>query len=95
MINGMFNALSGLKNSAQKLQKSATNLQSSFEFEKKINIVGEAKPEQSELIGTDSISIDISKEVVTQITAKATFTANAKVVAIADQIIGTALDIKS
>jgi flagellar basal body rod protein FlgG len=95
VINGMFNALSGLKNSAQKLQKSATNLQSSFEFEKKINIVGEAKPEQSELIGTDSISIDISKEVVTQITAKATFTANAKVVAIADQIIGTALDIKS
>ena len=95
MINGMFNALSGLKNSAQKLQKSATNLQSSFEFEKKINIVGEAKPEQSELIGTDSISIDISKEVVTQITAKAEFSAHAKVVVIADHIIGTTLDIKS
>ena len=95
MINGMFNALSGLKNSAQKLQKSATNLQSSFEFEKKINIVGEAKPEQSELIDTDSISIDISKEVVTQITAKATFTANAKVVVTVDQIIGKNLDIKS
>ena len=88
MINGMFNALSGLKNSAQKLQKSATNLQSSFGFEEKMNIVGKAKPEKSELI-------DISKEVVTQITAKATFTANAKVVVMADQIIGTALDIKS
>ena len=88
MINGMFNALSGLKNSAQKLQKSATSLQNSFGFEEKMNIVGKAKPEKSELI-------DISKEVVTQITAKATFTANAKVVVTADQIIGTALDIKS
>ena len=88
MINGMLNALSGLKNSAQKLQKSATSLQNSFGFEGKMNIVGKAKPEKSELI-------DISKEVVTQITAKATFTANAKVVVIADQIIGTVLDIKS
>ena len=88
MINGMFNALSGLKNSAQKLQKSATSLQNSFGFEEKMNIVGKAKPEKSELI-------DISKEVVTQITAKATFTANAKVVVTADQIIGTTLDIKS
>ena len=88
MINGMFNALSGLKNSAQKLQKSATNLQSSFGFEEKMNIVGKAKPEKSELI-------DISKEVVTQITAKAEFSAHAKVVVIADHIIGTTLDIKS
>jgi flagellar hook protein FlgE len=88
VINGMLNALSGLKNSAQKLQKSATSLQNSFGFEEKMNIVGKAKPEKSELI-------DISKEVVTQITAKATFTANAKVVVIADQIIGTVLDIKS
>ena len=84
----MFNALSGLKNSAQKLQKSATNLQSSFGFEEKMNIVGKAKPEKSELI-------DISKEAVIQITAKAEFTANAKVVVIADQIVGTTLDIKS
>ena len=95
MINGMFNALSGLKNSAQKLQKSATSLQNSFGFEEKMNIVGKAKPDKSELIDIDSVYIDISKEVVTQITAKATFTANAKVVVMADQIIGTALDIKS
>ena len=88
MVNGMLNALSGLKNSAQKLQKSATSLQNSFGFEEKMNIVGKAKPEKSELI-------DISKEVVTQITAKAAFTANAKVVLIADHTIGTTLDIKS
>ena len=95
MINGMLNALSGLKNSAQKLQKSATNLQSSFGFEEKMNIVGKAKPDKSELIDIDSVYIDISKEAVIQITAKAGFTANAKVVVIADQIIGTTLDIKS
>ena len=95
MINGMLNALSGLKNSAQILQKSATNLQSSFGFEKNMDIVGKAKPEKSELIDTDSIYIDISEEIVTQITAKAAFTANAKVVVTADQIIGTTLDIKS
>ena len=88
MINGMFNALSGLKHSAQILQKSATNLQSSFGFEKNMDIVGKAKPEKSELI-------DTSAEIVNQITAKATFTANAKVVVTADQIIGTTLDIKS
>ena len=95
MINGMFNALSGLKNSAQKLQKSATSLQNSFGFEKKIDMVGKAKPEKSELIDTNSIYVDISEEVVTQITAKAALTANTKVVVTADQIIGTTLDIKS
>ena len=88
MINVMFNALSGLKNSAQKLQNSATSLKNSFGFEKNIDMVGKAKPGKSELI-------DISEEVVTQITAKATFTANAKVIVTADQIIGTTLDIKS
>ena len=95
MINGMFNALSGLKNSAQRHQKSAASLQNSFGFEKNIDMVGKAKPGKSELIDTNSIYIDISEEVVTQITAKAAFTANAKVVVTADQIIGTALDIKS
>jgi flagellar hook protein FlgE len=91
----MFNALSGLKNSAQKLQKSATSLQNSFGFEKKIDIIGKAKLGKSELIDTHSINIDISEEVVTQITAKAAFTANAKVAVTTDQIIGTILDIKS
>ena len=88
MINVMFNALSGLKNSAQKLQNSAISLKNSFEFEKNIDMVGKAKPGKSELI-------DISEEVVTQITAKAVFTANSKVVVTGDQIIGTTLDIKS
>ena len=95
MINGMFNALSGLKNSAQKLQESATRLQNSFGFEKNIDMVGKAKPGESELIDTNSIYIDFSEEVVTQITAKVAFTANARVVVTADQIIGTTLDIKS
>ena len=87
MINVMFNALSGLKNSAQKLQNSATSLKNSFGFEKNIDMVGKAKPGKSELI-------DISEEVVTQITANAVFTANAKIVVTADQTIGTTLDIK-
>ena len=87
MINVMFNALSGLKNSAQKLQNSATSLKNSFGIEKNIDMVGKAKPGKSELI-------DISEEVVTQITAKAAFTANAKIVVTADQTIGTTLDIK-
>ena len=95
MINGMFNALSGLKNSAQKLQKSATSLQNSFGFEKNINMVGKAKPGKPELIDPNSIYIDISEEVVTQIKAKAAFTANTKVVVTADQIVGTTLNIKS
>ena len=88
MINVMFNALSGLKNSAQKLQSSATSLKNSFGIEKNIDMVGKSKPGKSELI-------DISEEVVIQITAKAVFTANTKVVVTADQIIGTTLDIKS
>ena len=87
MINVMFNALSGLKNSAQKLQNSATSVKNSFGFEKNVDMVGKAKPGKSELI-------DISEEVVTQITSKAVFTANAKIVVTADQTIGTALDIK-
>ena len=88
MINGMFNALTGLKRSAQNLQKSATRLQSSFGFEKNMDRVGKTKPEKSELI-------DPSEEIVNQIAAKATFTANAKVVVTTDQIIGATLDIKS
>ena len=95
MINGMFNALSGWKSSAQKLQKSAISLQKSFGFEKNTDMTGKAKPGKSKLIDTNSINIDISEEVVTQITAKAAFTANAKVVVTTDQIIGTTLDIKS
>ena len=77
----MFNALSGLKNSAQRHQKSAASLQNSFGFEKNIDMVGKAKLGKSELIDTNSI--------------KAAFTANAKVVLIADHTIGTTLDIKS
>jgi flagellar hook protein FlgE len=95
VINGMFNALSGLKNSAQKLEKSITSLQNSFGFEKNINMVGKAKPEKSELIDNNSIYIDISEAAVTQIKAKAAFTANTKVVVTADQIVGTTLNIKS
>ena len=95
MINGMFDALSGLKNAAQKLQKSATSLQNSFRFEKNIDMVGTTKSGKPELIDTNSIYIDISEEAVTQITAKAAFTANAKVAVTADQIVGRTLDIKS
>jgi len=89
VINGVFNAHSGLKNSAQKYQKSATSLQNYFGFEKNIDMVGKTKLGKSELIDTNST------ELVAQITAKAAFTANTKVVVTAEQIIGTTLDIKS
>jgi len=39
--------------------------------------------------------VNISKEMVNQITAQAAFTANAELTVIADETIGTILDIKS
>ncbi|HJO57230.1 MAG TPA: flagellar basal body rod C-terminal domain-containing protein [Nitrospinaceae bacterium] len=40
-------------------------------------------------------NVDIAEEMVSQITAKAAFTANARVIRAADEMIGTLLDIKS
>ena len=40
-------------------------------------------------------NVDIAEEMVGQITFQAAFTANAKVIMTADEVIGTILDIKS
>ena len=97
MINNMFNALSGLVVSAQKLQNSANNLANLKDLGLGINkvIVGD-KPESLPDVDSTAMSkVNISKEMVNQITAQAAFTANAELTVIADETIGTILDIKS
>ena len=93
MINAMFNALSGMVSSAQKLQNSASNLVSLGRD--KVTVVDNLGL-RSDLNSTKaSKRVDISKEMVYQITAQAEFKANTKVVLTADETIGTILNIKS
>ena len=82
MVTGVFCALSGLKNSIQRLQNSANNLANvqTSKFKKSTVTVG---------------NVDIAEEVVGQMTTQTAFTANAKVISSVDEIIGTILDIKS
>ena len=97
MINSMFNALSGLVASAQKLQNSANNLANLKDFSPGINkvTVGD-KPESLPYVdSTETPKANISKEMVNQIAAQAAFTANAELTVISDETIGTVLDIKS
>ena len=92
MINGMFNALSGMLASAQKLQNSANNL---VGLGRNKVAVGD-NPERKQYVSSTQVSkVDIAKEMVNQMTAQAEFTANAKVIAVVDQTIGTILDVKS
>ena len=97
MINGMFNALSGLVASAQKLQNSANNLANLKDLGLGINkvIVGDKPESVPDVDSTETSKVNISKEMVNQITAQAVFTANAELTVIADETIGTILDIKS
>ena len=97
MINSMFNALSGLVASAQKLQNSANNLANLKDLGLGINkvTVGD-KPESRPDVDSMEISkVNISKEMVNQMAAQAAFTANADLTVIADETTGTILDIKS
>ncbi len=97
MINNMFNALSGLVVSAQKLQNSANNLANLKDLGLGINkvIVGDKPESLPDVDSTATSKVNISKEMVNQITAQAAFTANAELTVIADETIGTILDIKS
>ena len=97
MINSMFNALSGLVASARKLQNSADNLANLKDLGLGINKVtaGDKQESRSGVDSTETSKVDISKEMVNQMAAQATFTANAKLTVIADKTIGTILDIKS
>ena len=97
MINNMFNALSGLVVSAQKLQNSANNLANLKDLGLGINkvLVGDKPESLPDVDSTATSKVNISKEMVNQITAQAAFTANAELTVAADETIGTILDIKS
>ena len=97
MSNSMFNALSGLVASAQKLQNSANNLANLKDLGLGINkiTVGDQPESQQDVDSTETSQVNISKEMVNQMAAQAAFTANADLTVIADETTGTILDIKS
>ena len=97
MINMMFNALSGLVACAQKLQNNANNLANLQDIGRGINkvTVGDKPESLPDVDSTATLKVNISKEMVNQIAAHAAFTANAELTVIADETIGTILDIKS
>ena len=93
----MFNALSGLVASAQKLQNSANNLANLKDLDLGINkiTVGDQPESRPDVDSTETSQVNISKEMVNQMAAQAAFTANAKLTVVTDETIGTILDIKS
>ena len=97
MINSMFNALSGLVASTQKLQNSANNLANLKDLGLGINkiTVGDQPESRPDVDSTETSQVNISKEMVNQMAAQAAFTANADLTVIADETTGTILDIKS
>lgn len=90
-MNSMYNALSGMLDSAKKLQNSANNIVS--QGRNKV-ADGDNRKIRSDINLTEDTNVNISKEMVNQIIAKSEFKANVKVVEIADENIGTILDIK-
>ena len=91
-MNIMYNALSGMLDSAKKLQNSANNIVS--QGRNKV-ADGDNRKIRPDINLTEDTKVSISKEMVNQIIAKSEFKANVKVVEIADENIGTILDIKS
>ena len=91
-MNSMYNALSGMLDSAKKLQNSANNIVS--QGRNKV-ADGDNRKIRSDINLTEDTNVNISKEMVNQIIAKSEFKVNVKVVEIADENIGTILDIKS
>ena len=97
MINSMFNALSGLVASAQKLQNSANNLANLKDLGLGINkiTVGDQPESRPDVDSTETSQVNISKEMVNQMAAQAAFTVNADLTMIDDETTGTILDIRS
>ena len=97
MIRSMFNALSGLVASSQKLQDGANNLAKLKDLGLGINkvTVGDKPESLPDVDSTETPKANISKEMVNQMVAQAAFTANAEFTVIADETIGTILDIQS
>ena len=56
--------------------------------------VGDNPERKQGVDSTQASKVDIAKEMVNQTTAQAEFTANAKIIAVADEMIGTILDVK-
>jgi flagellar hook protein FlgE len=92
VISGIFNAFSGMVSSAKKLQNSANNL---VGLEKNKVPFGEIQKTKPDLNSTEASTVSISKEKINQLTAKAEFNANAKAIVVADETIGTILDLKT
>ena len=78
--------------SAQKLQNSANNL---VGLGRNKVAVGDNPERKQGVDATQASKVDIAKEMVNQTTAQAEFTANAKIIAVTDEMIGTTLDVKS
>ena len=97
MINNMFNALSALVVSAQQLQNSANNLANLKDLGLGMNMVtvGDKSESRPDADFTETSKVNISKEMVNQMAAQAAFTANAELTVMADETIGTILDIQS
>ena len=97
MIKSMFNALSGLVVSAQRMQNSANNLANLKNLGLGTNkiTVGDQPANRPDFDSTEISKANTSKEMVNQIAAQAAFTANAELTVIADETTGTILDIKS
>jgi len=93
----MFNALSGLVVSAQKLQNSANNLANLKDLGLGINkaTAGDKRESRPDVDSAETSKVNISKEMMNQMAAQAAFTANAELTVAADETIGTILDIKS
>ena len=97
MINSMFNALSGLVASAQKLQNSANNLANLKGLGLGINnvTVGDKPERRPDVDSAETSKVNILKEMMSQMAAQAAFTVKAELTVAADETIGTILDIKS
>ena len=97
MINRMLNALSGLVASTQELQNSGNNLANLRDLGLGINkvAIGDKLESRPDVDSTETSKVNISKEMMNQMAAQAAFTANAELTVVADEIIGTILDIKS
>ena len=97
MVNSMFNVLSGLVASSQKLQNSANNLANLKGLGLGINKVtaGDKSERRPDVDSTETSKVNISKEMMNQVAAQAAFTANAELTVAADETIGTILDIQS
>ena len=57
--------------------------------------VGDNPESRPDVDSIEASKVDISKEIANQMIAQTSFTANTKVIMVADETIGTILDIKS